>query len=154
MPDHAHKTLDIVRKPRFNALRSAENHPNPLYLNGNRLRYLILKSPNLRPSDSVVLAHDNRVDLLRRARLHAGTRFAVKELAGWLADRRPGAVGLMPCMPWLSRRCFARHRHSPIARPIWWRASRSSRRTPQASSRLRPRRRPDDVRPIASATPR
>src|ERR1700674_2708615 len=57
MPDHAHKTLDIVRKPRFNALRSAENHPNPLYLNGNRLRYLILKSPNLRPSDSVVLAH-------------------------------------------------------------------------------------------------
>src|ERR1700720_4041925 len=57
MPDHAHKTLDIVRKPRFNALRSAENHPNPLYLNGNRLRYLILKSPNLRPSDSVVLEH-------------------------------------------------------------------------------------------------
>src|SRR6516162_4371615 len=57
--DHPHKTLDISPKPRFNALSFAETHPNPLYLNGNCLRYLILKPPYLRlsdsPSDSVVL---------------------------------------------------------------------------------------------------
>ena len=57
VPDHAHKTIDVLPKPRFNALRSPENHPNPLDLNGNRLHYVILKSPNLRLSDSVVLEH-------------------------------------------------------------------------------------------------
>ena len=29
----------------------AETHPNPLYLNGNHLHYLILKAPQLRLSD-------------------------------------------------------------------------------------------------------
>src|SRR5215472_4431120 len=57
--DHLHKTLDIPSKSRFDALSFAETHPNPLYLNGNRLHYLILKPPHLRlsdsPSDSVVL---------------------------------------------------------------------------------------------------
>jgi len=55
VPDHAHKTLDVVLKPRFNPLRSPENHPNLLSLYRNRLHYMILKIPNLRLSDSVVL---------------------------------------------------------------------------------------------------
>jgi hypothetical protein len=37
VPDHAHKTIDVVPKPRTNALRFPENHANPLDLNGNRL---------------------------------------------------------------------------------------------------------------------
>jgi hypothetical protein len=57
VPDHAHKTIDVVPKPPINALRFPENHLNPLDLNGNRLQYVILKSPDLRLSDSVVLAH-------------------------------------------------------------------------------------------------
>jgi hypothetical protein len=30
VPDHAHNTLDVPRKSRFNLLRSTDNHPNPL----------------------------------------------------------------------------------------------------------------------------
>jgi hypothetical protein len=32
VPYYAHKTLDIARKPRFDALRSTEIHPDLLYL--------------------------------------------------------------------------------------------------------------------------
>ena len=45
MADHPLETLDLTPKPqsRFSALSFAETHPNPFYLNWNRLRYLILK---------------------------------------------------------------------------------------------------------------
>ena len=37
VPDHAHKSLDIALKPRFNVLRSGDTHPKPPFSNGNRL---------------------------------------------------------------------------------------------------------------------
>jgi hypothetical protein len=45
VPDHAHKSIDVVPKPPINALRFPENHLNPLDLNGNCLHYVILISP-------------------------------------------------------------------------------------------------------------